>query len=102
MTRLTVLERDDRWFSATRGSLKRARLEFARGAARLTVGGEPIPELFRARFQPPDPSVTVDGGTVRVRYPRVAFRGWLRPWLRRGGQVALNSDDAAHVQITTE
>jgi hypothetical protein len=92
MTQEMVVERGDRQFSVPRGSLRRGRLEFTRGATRLTVRGEGIPELFRARFDRPAPSVSVHEGAVTVRYPRFSLRGWLRPWVRRGGQVTLNQD----------
>jgi hypothetical protein len=62
----------------------RGQLEFTRGAARLTIRGARIPELFQARFDRPAPSVSVDGGAVTVRYPRFSPGGWLRPWARRG------------------
>jgi len=91
MTEQMVAERGDQ-FSGLPGSLNRGRLEFARGAARLTVQGEGIPELFRARFDRPAPSVSLHEGAVTVRYPRFSLRGWLRPWVRRGGQVTLNKD----------
>jgi hypothetical protein len=92
MTEEMVAERGGRRFSAPRGSLERGRLEFARGAARLTVRGAGIPELFRARFSGPAPSVSVQEGVVRVRYPRFSLRGWPRPGRRRGGEVTLNQD----------
>jgi hypothetical protein len=92
MTEEMVAERGNRRFSAPRGSLSRGRVEFARGAARLTIGGAEIPELFRARFDRPAPSVSVHGGAVTMRYPRFSLRGWPRPWGRRGGQVTLNKD----------
>jgi len=53
-------------FSSSREGITSARLEFTRGAARLTIEGEEIPELFRARFGPPVPPVTVEDGTVTV------------------------------------
>lgn len=91
MTEETVAEWGDQ-FSVPRGSLRRGRLEFARGAAWLTVRGAGIPELFLARFDRPAPSVSVHEGAVTVRYPRFSLRGWPRPWGRRGGQVTLNND----------
>jgi hypothetical protein len=92
MTEEIVVEREDQWFPVPRGPLNTGRLEFARGAPRLTVRGGGIPELVRARFDGPTPQVLVDGGAVTVRYPRFPFRGWLRPWVRRGGQVTLNNN----------
>jgi hypothetical protein len=82
----------DRQFSAPRGSLRKGRREFTRGAARLTIRSAGIPELFRAVFDRPVPSVSVHGGLVTVRYRRRSPSGWLRPWARRGGQVTLNQD----------
>jgi hypothetical protein len=79
-------------FSAPREGLDEGRLEFSRGAARLTVRGAKIPDLFRARFDWPAPSVSTRGGNVTVRYPRFSPRRWLRPWARRGGQVTLSED----------
>jgi hypothetical protein len=90
-----------RQFSAPRGSLTGGRLEFARGAARLTIRGAKIPELFRARFDRPAPAVSLDGGAVTVRYPRFSPRTWLRsrPWARHDGLVALNDEVAWDIQI---
>jgi hypothetical protein len=88
-----------RQFSAPLGSLRSGRLEFARGAARLTIRGAGIPDLFRARFDRPAPRVSLDGGAVTVRYPRVSPRSWLRPWARRGGQVTLNDGVAWDIAI---
>lgn len=79
-------------FSGARGGMTSARLEFPRGAARLTIGGAEIPELFRARFGPPVPAVAVEGGTVTVTYPRISPRGWVGPWGSRRGSVTLSAD----------
>jgi hypothetical protein len=92
MTKEMVVEREDQQFSAPRGSRIKGRLEFARGAARLTIRGAGMSDLFRAGFDRPAPSVSVHEGTVTVRYPRFSLRGWPRPWVRRGGQVTLNND----------
>jgi hypothetical protein len=86
-------------FSSPRGSLSRGRLEFTRGAARLTIRSARIPDLFRARFERPVPSVSVDGGAVMVRYPRSSLRGWVRPWARREGHVTLNEDVAWDLRV---
>jgi hypothetical protein len=43
--------------------------------------------------------VSVHGDAVIVRYPLLSPRGWLRPWLRRGGQVTLNQDVAWDIKI---
>ena len=86
-------------FSAPRDAHTQGRLEFSRGAAHLTIHGASMEDLFRARFDQPAPSVTVDGGTVTVRYPRFGERGWLRPRSRLGGEVTLNQDMAWHIEI---
>jgi hypothetical protein len=56
------------------------------------VRGASIPELFRARFDRPAPSVSADEGSVTVRYPRFSPRSWRWPWTRRGGQMTLSED----------
>jgi hypothetical protein len=86
-------------FSAPRGAHPQGRLEFTRGAAHLAIHGASMEELFRAHFDPPVPSVTVDGGTVTVQYPRLSPRGWLRPGTHRGGRVTLNQDLAWQVTV---
>jgi hypothetical protein len=86
-------------FSAPRGARAEGRLEFSRGAAHLAIHGASIEDLFRAQFDQPVPSVTVDGGTVTVQYPRFSPRGWLRPGARRGGNVTLNQDMAWHITV---
>jgi hypothetical protein len=86
-------------FSASREGLSEGRLEFSRGAAHLIVRGARIPELFRARFNRPAPSVSVDGGSVTVRYPRFSPKSWLRPWARQGGQMTLRGDVTWDIRI---
>jgi hypothetical protein len=86
-------------FSASGEGLSEGRLEFSRGAAHLTVRGARIPDLFRARFDRPAPSVSVDGGSVTVRYPRFSPQSWRRPLGRRGGQVTLSEDVTWDIRI---
>lgn len=86
-------------FSAPRGARAEGRLEFSRGAAHLAIHSASMEDLFRAHFDQPVPSVTVDGGTVTVKYPRFSPRGWLRPGARRGGNVTLNQDMAWHITV---
>jgi hypothetical protein len=71
---------------------RKGRLELTRGAARLSIRGASVPELFQARFDRPVPQVSVDGGVVAVRYPRFSPGAWRRPWARRRGEVTLNQD----------
>lgn len=95
MTRTKSLEaagRESVAFSADREGITSARLEFPRGAARLTIRGAELTELFCANFDRPVPSVEVEEGTVSVTYPRVSPRGWVEPWRSRRGSVALTTD----------
>ena len=92
LTRAMAVQRHGQRFSVPRGALRRGRLEFARGAGRLAIRSAGIPEVVRARFDRPVPSVSTDEGAVRVRYPRFSLGGWRRPWARRGGEVTLNND----------
>jgi hypothetical protein len=77
-------------FSAPSESEPKGRLEFPRGAARVTIHATSMPELFRARFWGSPPAVSVERATVTARYPRVSPQQWRRPWDRRGGEVNLN------------
>jgi hypothetical protein len=86
-------------FSAPRGAHTQGRLEFPRGAAHLAIHGASMQDLFGAHFDPPVPSVAVDGGTVTVRYPRFRPRGWRWPGAPRGGTVTLNQDLAWQVLV---
>jgi hypothetical protein len=86
-------------FSASREGVREGRLEFSRGVAHLTVRGARIAELFRARFDRPAPSVSADGGSVVVRYPRFSPRSWGWPWTRRGGQMTLSEDVTWDIRI---
>lgn len=79
-------------FAGAREGMTRARLEFPRGAARLSIGGAEIPELFRARFSRPGPAIAVEGRTITVAYPRISLRSWVGPWRSRRGRVALSTD----------
>lgn len=64
-------------------------LRFNRGVSRMALHVDTgMPELFRARFTGPEPSVTVSGNTVDIKYRFV-----LRPgrWRRQSADVALNA-----------
>lgn len=67
-----------------------ARLEFPRGAQRLTVRVDAgMSTLYRARFGGPRPRVHEAGRTVTIDYPRLAPSGW--PSLsRRTAEIELN------------
>ena len=67
-----------------------ARLEFPRGARRLTLQVDAgLPTLYRARFDGPRPEVREANGTVTVDYPRVAPPGWLGLG-RRAAEITLS------------
>jgi hypothetical protein len=77
-------------FAAPLGSAERGHLEFARGAARVTIaaGAEPD-DLASARFDGSMPMVFADDGRLTIEYPRVSPSDWLHP-SRRAAEVALN------------
>jgi hypothetical protein len=77
-------------FTTPLGSAGHGRLEFARGAARVTIRGDEISDLFRGRFIGAAPMVLGDDGRVTVEYPRLSPSEWLRPD-RRAADVVLNS-----------
>lgn len=82
-------------FSAPLGKTANGKLVFERGAAGLTVCGEPLPgQLFTAHFERHVPVVRVNGSTVTVRYRDFGFGllNWLRYGFRSpGGNVILNT-----------
>ena len=47
-----------------------ARLHFINGASNVKLSGAAQPELYHARFEPPEPLVQVQGSAVQIRYPR--------------------------------
>jgi DNA-binding MarR family transcriptional regulator len=59
--------------SSTEPRAQQARLLFANGAANVTLRGEPLGQLYQAHFEPPEPQLQVQGGTVQIRYPRFSF-----------------------------
>ena len=87
---------DSQDFSAPLGKSANGKLIFERGAAGLTLRGEPLADhLFTAHFEHHVPIVRVNGGTVTIRYRDFGFG--LLNWLRYGlkptrGHVTLNAD----------
>ena len=84
-------------FSAPLGKTANGKLIFERGAAHLTLRGEPLAgQLFTAQFgEQHIPIVRVNGGTVTVRYRDYGFG--LLNWLRYGfnppgGEMSLNAE----------
>lgn len=70
------------------GAIPSGRLEFVSGAAHLRIGADPdLGELMRARFQGPPPRVSVERGSVVVRYPGLPMP---TGWRRRRVDVTLN------------
>ena len=60
--------------AAPLGAVDTGRLVFTRGASHLTIGVDgSMEDLYRARFEGKVPHVSVQGGTVTVRY-RPALR----------------------------
>lgn len=72
------------------GDVGRGTLEFARGAAELTIVLDAGSDLYRARFEGEPPRIQVSGGNVTVDYKRSALR--LFDWRRRAGALSLNQD----------
>jgi len=70
-----------------------ARLLFANGAANVTLRGAVLGELYQAHFEPPEPHLQVQGGTVQIRYPRFSF------FQRRRGSGTITLSTAAEWQI---
>lgn len=71
------------------GQTREGRLEFANGAARLSIRGtDPNGDLLRARFRGSPPRVRLAAGAVVVRYPRVSLPLERR---RRGAELELTT-----------
>lgn len=75
-------------FAAPLGSATAGRLEFARGAANVTVrAGASTDDLYRARFEGTAPDIRVEDGAVTIDYPR----GWRLPdWGGHSADIVLN------------
>jgi DNA-binding MarR family transcriptional regulator len=72
---------------------QQARLLFANGAANVMVRGAALPELYQDRFEPPEPQVQVQAGTLQIRYPRFSF------FQKKRGRGTLTLSSAAIWQI---
>src|SRR5262245_25394709 len=79
--------------SSTEPRVQQARLLFANGAANVTLRGEPLGELYQAHFEPPEPQLQMQGGTLQIRYPRFSF------FQRRRGSGTITLSTAATWQI---
>lgn len=75
-------------FAAPLGSTTSGRLEFVRGGANVAIHADPsAADLYRARFEGTVPSVHVEGGAVRVKYPWTSHPF---DWRKRGADIVLN------------
>ena len=75
-------------FSAPLGTASSGRLEFVRGAANVVLRADSsIGDLYRARFDGPQPEIHARDGTVTIRYPRT-FHPF--DWRKRTAEVTLN------------
>lgn len=92
----------DHELAAPLGRVDSGRLVIGPKAARLTVRGDPtMADLCRTSFESPPPTVKVQGGTVTVWYPRMAWLTDLRVLLGPPptGQVSLNTSIPWHVRV---
>ena len=92
----------DHEVAAPLGQVISGRLVVRPKAARLTVHGDPsTSDLYRASFDSPAPSVKVQGGTVTVHYPRMAWLTGLRALLAPppSGRVTLNGSIPWHIRV---
>jgi hypothetical protein len=81
-------------FSAPLAGVTAARLEFRRGASRVTIRSAGMDELFRAHFEGHVPEVATDRGTVAIRYRPLSAGDWARlAWLmdEHSADIALNA-----------
>jgi hypothetical protein len=95
-------DRADRQLAAPLGQVTSGRLVVKPAAAHLTVSGDPkMTDLYRASFESPAPTVRVQGGTVTVHYPRMAWLTDLRALLAPppGGEVTLNGTIPWHIRV---
>jgi hypothetical protein len=93
--------RDDE-LAAPLGQVTSGRLVVRPNAAHLTIHGDPsMSDLYRASFDSPAPSVKVQGGSVTVHYPRMAWLTGLRALLapRPSGRVTLNGSIPWHIRV---
>jgi uncharacterized membrane protein len=82
--------------SAPLAGTSAGKLRFSRVVARATIyAAASMPELFRARFVGPEPTVTGAGNTVDVEYRDVS----LRKWRRQSADIALNTSIPWHRRV---
>jgi hypothetical protein len=97
MNETKVNDPGGREVSAPLGSTPSGRLEFARGAANVTLRGDSsMGDLYRARFDGPLPEVHAQDGAVTIRYPRT-FHPF--DWRKRASEVTLNGAIQWHIEF---
>ncbi len=73
------------------GSATSGRLVFTSGASGVALQADPaLPDLFRAHFEDPIPSVRVQDGVVIIHYRRFSVLDWLAFWREPVAEVTLN------------
>jgi hypothetical protein len=79
-------------FAAPLGAATAGRILFADGVEHATLRANPaLPDLYRARFEGPQPRVRAEDGTVTIAYGRFPLLDWLYYWWRRtAAEVTLN------------
>lgn len=84
-------------FSAPLGSASSGRLGFVRGASNVTIHADSgMEDLYRARFEGPPPDVRVNGGAVKIEYPRT---GRAFDWRKRAAEVTVNGDIPWEIEV---
>lgn len=81
-------------FSAPLAGVTAGRLEFSRGASRVTLRAAAMDELFRAHFEGPLPDVLVERGRVAIRHRVLSPAEWASlvwPGDEHSADIALNA-----------
>ncbi len=95
MMNLPNAVRDGADISTPLAGLTAGRLEFRRGASHVTMHARAdMDDLFRAHFEGPVPDVSVDGGTVGIRFRNLSPGDWARYALQladQGADIVLNA-----------
>lgn len=78
-------------FSAPLGSLTSGNLRIESGATNVTISAEESPDLIRARFKRPYPTVEVWNGTVTINYRHDRLKDWLSFRTQPAADLVLNS-----------
>ena len=78
-------------YSSPLGDLKRARLVVSSGISMLTISADSkTDDLYRARFEGPQPEVRAKDGAVSIRYPR-RLQDWVPGGSKRIADVRLTT-----------